>query len=263
MELTLFAIIILFIAGFLGGAFVSMSSGTTWPIMVPALTIVLGNSLFESVGTALLVDCIVGLVAGLVFLRRGHVDLKAVYYIGIPGMIMAYIGSFFTSNVKETNLTIFVGLILIVLGYIFVSRGISQNIEAVESKVDFSIFRKHKHISLPISGALIGLLCGFFGMGSGGNVMLVLVLIIGYSLHESVGTALITMFFIAGAGAIGQAQHTGILLESGLIAGLGAAVAALSGSLIATYLNEDKLGRAIGLIIAALGGIMLVKPFVF
>ena len=89
--------------------------------------------------------------------------------------------------------------------------------------------------------------------------MFLLVLVIGYSIHQSVGTALITMFFIAGVGAFGHFMDGSILLFEGAIAGTAAAFGALSGSIIAHYLNEDHLGRAIGIIVTVLGFFILFR----
>ena len=99
-------------------------------------------------------------------------------------------------------------------------------------------------------------------MGSSGAVTLILIFIMGYDLHTSIGTSLLMMFFIAGTGAVSHGIiYSNIICDAVLIAGLGAVIGATSGSLIANRIDEDKLGRLIGVIIMVLGVVLLVKMF--
>jgi uncharacterized membrane protein YfcA len=107
-------------------------------------------------------------------------------------------------------------------------------------------------------GAVIGFLSGFTGMGSSGAMTILLIFVLGYDLHTAIGTSLLMMFFIAGAGGIGHGFQGHVLWEVALIAGLGAVVGAGSGSLFANKINEERLGRTIGAIIVFLGIVFLV-----
>ena len=69
------------------------------------------------------------------------------------------------------------------------------------------------------------------------------------------------MFFISGSGAIGHIINNEIILGASLIAGSSAIVGAISGSLIANKINEDKLGRIIGCIIIILGITIFLRTF--
>ena len=114
-----------------------------------------------------MVDSVIGLAAGGVFIKKKNVDLRATAHIAIPGMITAYIGSMFTRSVEENSLNLFMALLLIILGLFFALTGLKQNIDLVESKINFAFIRKHKYATVTIAGAYIGFLSGFFGMGSG------------------------------------------------------------------------------------------------
>jgi uncharacterized membrane protein YfcA len=69
------------------------------------------------------------------------------------------------------------------------------------------------------------------------------------------------MFFITGSGAIGHSLINNILLDSALIAGLGAVIGAGSGSLLANKIDEDRLGKLIGFILIIIGSIFLIKLY--
>ena len=65
-------IIILIISGFGSGVFVGMGSGTTGAIMITCLTVFLNHSVHNAIGTSLLIDGIIGGIAGLIFLKNKY-----------------------------------------------------------------------------------------------------------------------------------------------------------------------------------------------
>jgi uncharacterized membrane protein YfcA len=123
----------------------------------------------------------------------------------------------------------------------------------IREKVDFSWFQNHSQFSLFFFASIIGFLSGFSGMGSSGSMTIILIFILGYDLHTSIGTSLLMMFFIAGAGGMAHGFQGNIVLQSAMIAGVGAVIGAGAGSLFANRIDEDKLGRIIGAIIIVLG----------
>ena len=138
-----------------------------------------------------------------------------------------------------------------------------KNVEYIKSKLNFTWFQNNKIISFIFFGLIIGFASGFSGMGSSGAVALVLIFVMGYDLHTSIGTALLMMFFIAGSAAVGHGIiYDDIIYNAALMAGLGAVIGATSGSILANRINEDKLGRLIGFIIMSLGGLVIVKMLI-
>jgi len=90
-------------------------------------------------------------------------------------------------------------------------------------------------------------------------VALFLIFILGYDLHTAIGTSLIMMFFIAGSGAIGHFLNNEVIVSAALIAGCAAVVGAMSGSIVANKVDENKLGRLIGVIFLVLGIALLLN----
>ena len=165
--------------------------------------------------------------------------------------------------ISESVLNILIELFLIFFGANLITNGIKKNVQYIESKISFTWFKNNKILSFIIFGLVIGFASGFSGMGSSGAVAVILIFIMGYDLHTSIGTSLLMMFFIAGSGAVSHGIiYNNIIFDAVLIAGIGAAIGATSGSLIANRIDEDKLGRLIGVIIMFLGMVILVKMFV-
>lgn len=251
------------LAGFGSGLYVSIASGTAVVFMIPCLTIFIGSSIYQAIGTSLIIDCIIGGVAGIIFLKKGNVDFKPVIVLSIAGIIGSFIGTFYNSGAPESFLTIFIAVVLILFGAILIKNGVMKNVEYIKSKLNFTWFQNNKIISFIFFGLIIGFASGFSGMGSSGAVTLVLIFVMGYDLHTSIGTALLMMFFIAGSAAVGHGIiYDNIIYNAALMAGLGAVIGATSGSILANRINEDKLGRLIGFIIMSLGGLVIVKMLI-
>jgi len=245
--------ILLFIFGFGSGISVGIASGTSGSFLIPCLTIFIGHSIHRAIGTSLLVDCIIGGVAGLIFFKNGHVDMRSGFLLVVAGVIGAILGSRFTSGASPLGLSIFIGLLLIFIGVNFIMNGVQRNVDFVEERINLNFFKDNKTLSFIICGFIIGLASGFSGVGGGGMVALFLIFILGYDIHTAIGTSLIMMFFIAGSGAVGHFLNNEVIISAALIAGFGAIIGAVSGSVVANKVDENKLGRLIGVIFIVLG----------
>jgi len=248
-----------FLVGCGCGVAVGIASGTAESFMIPFVTIILAQSVYQAIGTSLVVDCIIGGIAGIIFLLKGNVNVRPVMLLAISGMAASVIGSMFTRGTPEVGLKFLIAFVLIGLGLALLRGGVKRNVEYVNSKVSFSWFQKQKLVSLLFFGSLIGFASGFTGMGSSGAMTFVLIFIMGYDLHTSIGTSLLMMFFIAGSGAIAHGLKGEIVTSVALFAGIGALIGAMSGSFFANKIDEDKLGRLIGLIITLLGFSVLIE----
>jgi len=91
-------LIILIISGFGSGVFVGMGSGTTGSIMITSLTVFVGYPIHQAIGTSLLIDCIIGGIAGFIFLKKGKSNFRPVILIAGTGAVGSFIGSQFTSH---------------------------------------------------------------------------------------------------------------------------------------------------------------------
>jgi len=252
-------IIILLIFGFGSGISVSIASGNSGSFLIPCLTIFIGRSIYQAIGTSLLVDCIIGGVAGLIFLKNGNVDMRSGFPLAVTGIIGAILGSRFTSGASPLGLSIFIGLFLIIVGVNFIVTGVQRNVDFVEGKINLKLFKDNKTLSFVIIGFIIGLASGFSGMGGGGLVALFLIFILGYDIHTAIGTSLIMMFFIAGSGAVVHFLNNEVIVNVALIAGCAAVIGAMSGSIVANKVDENKLGRLIGVIFLVLGIALLLN----
>lgn len=252
----------LLIAGFISGLFLGICSGTAAGIMIPFLTVFLGNTIHKSIGTSLSIDSLVGLTAGLIFFRNKKVKLKSTFPIILSAVIGAVIGAFFTSKSSETGLNIYIGVILLIFGLNLMYNGVQKNVDFVKSKYSFDLFKKHKILVFISGGFLIGLISGFTGFGGGAFVVIGLVFILDYNLHSAIGTSLLIMFFIAGTGTIVHIARDEFILSQASIAIPAAVFGAAIGSLFANKINENILGRLIGVLMFVLGIAIFARMYI-
>lgn len=111
-------------------------------------------------------------------------------------------------------------------------------------------------------GLTTGLVSGFSGMGGAGILVFIFVLLFGYNLHTAIGTSLVLSFFIGGAGALGHVLSNETLFDVALIAGASAAFGAVFSSNLANRVEEDKLGRLIGVVVLLSGVSLFARAFV-
>jgi len=253
--------IILIISGFGSGLYVGIASGTAGFILIPTLTIFLSYSIHKVIGTSLIVDCIIGAVAGIIFLKHGNVKIRPTILLIITAIFGAFIGSQFTSGTPEAALNLIIGLFLLGFGINFVINGIQKNIDFFQRTLRLERFKERRTPLFIILGIVVGLASGYMGMGSSGTVTIILLFILGYDLHTAIGTSLVMMPFIAGSGAFGHYLNNEVILSAALFVGISAAIGASTGSLFANKVDENKLGRVYGFLITFLGIVIIGKMF--
>lgn len=261
MSIDLPSVLLLLAAGFSSGLFISICGGTAAGYVIPILTLFLGKTIHKSIGTSLSIDSVVSLTAGLIFLANGKTKLRPIAFTIIPCVSGAFLGSFLTSSAPESGLNLYVGFVLVIFGLNLSYNGVQKNIEFVKSKYSFDFFRKYKNIIFVVAGFGIGLTSGFTGFGGSGFIALGLIFILDYDLHTAIGSSLLIMFFLAGFGSIGHIINGNFLYDAALIVGFAAVLGAIIGSCFANRIDENKLGRIIGIIMLILGIAVFVRLF--
>jgi hypothetical protein len=256
------SLLLLIVAGFIGGLFVSICSGTAAAYIIPMLTIFFGKSIHKTIGTSLFVDSVISLSAGLVFLKKGKARLKEVIFIIILSSIGAFIGSYFTSRATESGLNLYFGIVLILFGINLTYNGLQKNLDFIKSKYSFSFFKKYKIPIFIIGGFLIGFISGLTGFGGAGFIALALVIIYDYDIHTAIGTSLLVMFFLAGSASFSHFLREEFIMNAAIISGFAAIFGAIIGSLYANKIDEEKLVKVIGLIYLLIGIILFARVFI-
>ena len=89
-------------------------------------------------------------------------------------------------------------------------------------------------------GIFVGIMCGLFGAGGGGMILMILIFILHYPIHMAVGTASFIMMVTAISGTAGYVLHGNINIYAALIACVPTIMTAGLGATIANRVNEKN-----------------------
>lgn len=243
--------------GFLTGLSLGALGGGGSVLAVPALVYVVGLSASAATATSLVV---VGVTASWALVRHhraGHVRVGAGALFAIAGIGGSLVGSVLNQSVDADVLLFgFAGvMIAAAIGMLRRARGqVGAGDEPVDpgqepadrAPVATVLARRvdtRTVVGMLAGGTLVGFLTGFFGVGGGFVIVPVLVLALGFSMRDAVGTSLLVIA-ISSAIALVPRLGTGAIDPAVTIAFTAAALAgATVGTRVATRVDPVRLIR--------------------
>jgi uncharacterized protein len=231
-ELTLYLLLLLFLAAFLAG-FIDAIAGGGGMITVPAMLIA-GFSPIETLGTNKLQSLFGSGSATLAYARGGHVALKTQLPMAVMSALGAAVGAGITTYIPGNVLKGLMPLLLIAIALYF------------GFKPAISDSDQHRRMTPFLFGLtivpLIGFYDGVFGPGTGSFFMLSFVMLAGFGLLKA--TAHTKMLnFASNIGAFAVFAFSGVIFwKAGLVMGVGQFLGAQVGSRLAMK-NGAKIIR--------------------
>lgn len=246
-------IIVCIIAGLGAGIGTGFAGLSAAAVISPMLITFLGFEPYEAVGIALASDVLASAVSAYTYGKNKNLDVKNGLVMLVTVLLFTLFGSFVASKVPGTamgNMSVFMTFLL---GVKFIVKPVMTTKEVQANKT-----AKQKFIQSMLSGTVIGFICGFIGAGGGMMMLLILTSVLGYELKTAVGTSVFIMSFTAFTGAashfaIGGAPDIAALVLCVIATLLGAQAAAK----IANRADAKTLNRMTGIVLAALGAVML------
>ncbi len=257
MNELLFQILICFLAGAgagLGTGFAGLSAAT---VISPMLITFLGVPAYDAIGIALASDVLASAVSARNYAKAGSIDIKNGLAMMAGVLSMTVVGSWLSTYISNSTLGNFSVVMALVLGIRFLVFPVMEPRQ--QAKNVSPLCQALKGLA---GGAVVGLICGFFGAGGGMMMLMVLTMVLGYELKTAVGTSVFVMTFSALTGAVshfslGQLPQLSLLVLCILFTLLWAQIA----SRIATRASAALLNRLTGVILTVLGIVLLVIHF--
>ena len=243
--------LILILIGLLTGTVTAISAGSGVAVVVPLLTILLGYSIHAAIGTSLLVDVIASISVAYNYYRYKKIDLKSGVWLAVGAIVGAQAGSHFASLIPQGGLQGGFSIFIIFSGLSFFYRAFGKRKLSLNVlKVEHNTWRVIITLAL---GLFIGLSTGLFGTGGGATILLVLIYVMDFPLHNAIGTATALMAITAASGVIGYTIQGHIPWLEGIVVGLAAMVSGALFAKIANRSSEKALNIAVGSIFIAIG----------
>jgi uncharacterized membrane protein YfcA len=298
MALELYQAIILIGVGALVGISISLAGQTGQGVVLPIVLLFTGN-VFLAIAVNLLNDFITSLVASIKYVRNREYKIRLDIFLII---FIAVIVSFFSvlillSTALNTIFGWFIPAFIICLGLYFIKQGFptSESLKKITDRFKNKVHTKSQ-IKIPENkskenlksenmpserkfskifillalffGAFIGINSGLFGAASGLIFVIALVIIYGYPLKKSVGTALIlsmiiclSTFILYLVLGLWIKKQVFFNLQISLFLAIGSIPTAILTSSYAQKISTKIMGKAIGFIIAILGTSALIIFF--
>jgi hypothetical protein len=237
--------------GLVTGTVTAISAGSGVTIVVPLLTILLGYTIHEAIGTSLLVDVIASIIVAYNYYRYGRIDLKSGAWLALGAILGAQAGAHFASAIPQGGLQGSFSIFIILSGLSFFYRAFGKRkITLAGLKFDD---RRLQTIANVLIGFGIGVSTGLFGTGGGATILVVLIYVLDYPIHTAIGTATALMAITAASGVIGYTIQGHIPWLDGVIIGLAAMASGVLFSRVANQASEKALNMAVGSIFIVIG----------
>jgi uncharacterized protein len=175
--------------------------------------------------------------AGMSYLRMGHVDRPLFIRLCLSGVVGGVTGAYILTNIPASTIKPFIALYLLVMGAVIIFKAFRQP--------ELKEVRSHL---IPLG--LIGGFLDAVGGGGWGPVVTSTLLARGNSAHKTIGSVMLSGFFLSLAIAVTLFAHIDIRTQISTILGL--IVGGLSATPIGIYLNGRLPHRALMGLIGAL-----------
>ena len=247
------------IIGLITGSVTSLIGASGVSIVVPALTLFFGINSHIAIGSSLLVDVITSIIVSVSYFKHHNVRLAASLWIAVGSILGSQLGSHWAGLIPDGALDVTFAIVLLISGISTLRRGGKVFDSSKGLHFDSKVLQD---LSLVVLGFLIGIISGLVGAGGGVMVLLTIIFILHYPMHEAVGTSTFIMCITALSSLIGYARQGNVDWKLGLIIAAGAVIAGAIGSKFANEINETKLSKIVSWIFIVLSIMMVAVHLV-
>ena len=260
-DLQIWQIVLLTVAstviGVLGG-FVGLALGS---IRLPILLLV-GMSMPTAAGTNILVSSLTAMIGSLRHLKAGRIDFRVLVTMGLPSIIGAFIGGFWSSMVPEFYL---ITLIAILVGwqgieFVFMARNDiekkASNGQENSTISSSNVWSKNQYTVGALTGLGIGILGGAVGLILGSIRLPVLVRILRMDPRVVAGTNMMIGFSLGSMGWIAHATRGEVDYLVLILMGVGAMIGCQYGAKLTARVNVNTLILVMGIVLTLIGVVM-------
>lgn len=244
--------------GLITGIVTSLIGASGVTVVVPALTLLFGVNSHIAIGTSLFVDVITSIVVAISYFHHGNVRLKASLWITVGSIIGAQFGSKWAGIISDEKLNVIFAIVLIISGIMTFSRKNKQFDTNKGLHINSAILQATLLLAI---GLVIGMISGLVGAGGGVMILLAIIFILHYPMHQAVGTSTVIMAITAFSSLVGYARVGNVDWKLGVLITIGALIAGVIGARFANKVSEAKLSKIVAVIFILLGILMMGMRF--
>jgi uncharacterized protein len=235
--------------GFAIGLSLGLLGGGGSILTVPALVYLLGQTPQAAVTTSLAIVGVNSLMGSSFHHRQGMLNWKVAALFGGVGMLTAYLAGGLSHLFTPAMLLVAFAVLMLLIGALMV---FSRRQDAAQDSV------RPSWLVVAAAGLTVGLLTGVLGVGGGFLIVPALVMLVGLSMREAVGTSLVIIAANSLAGLLGHLNGGGLDLSLTLVFATAGLAGTFFGARLANRLPVQHLRRVFGLFVIVLGVFLLV-----
>lgn len=238
--------------GFMIGLALGFLGGGGSILTVPALVYIVGQSPQAAVTASLVIVGANASMGALLHRSQNTLNWRVALLFGGVGMITAYLAAGLSALVSPQVLLSLFALLMIVVGTLMFLQ---------KSPIHASEVTRGWWITV-LSGAGVGVLTGFLGVGGGFLIVPALVMLVGLPIRQAVGTSLIIIAMNSLAGLFGHLQGMSLdLVVVGIFVAAGF-VGVHSGSRLTRSVRPERMRTLFAALVVILGLFLLVDNLV-
>lgn len=237
--------------GFAIGISLGLLGGGGSILTVPALVYVVGQSPQAAVTASLMIVGFNSAMGAFMHRSQGTLNWKVALVFGGVGMATAYLAAGWSKVVEPTTLMLlFAGLMLVIGLFMIFKPSPSQDKSGGRG-----------WLVTVASGAGVGLLTGFLGVGGGFLIVPALVMLVGLPIRQAVGTSLVIIAMNSLAGFLGHLHGPAIDMQVVAIFVVAGIAGALTGARLTKFVQPEHLRKGFALFVIGLAVFLLVDNF--
>jgi len=243
----------LIIFGFVCGIALGLTGGGGSILAVPLLTYGVGLDFHTAVPISLFVVGFTAIFGLVVNYKQHDINYLAAAIMITTGVIFAPIGSYVSQGLSDKVLMVSFSILMITIGIWSLIK--AKVMSGAEKSICESIALKCI-IALLVSGAIVGTLTGFFGVGGGFLIVPALVFITAMPIKRAINTSLLVVFVVSISGFISHYEEEHM---SWYVAGMfiiGSVIAMLIATKLKKRLNDKILQTLFAIMLVVLGAVI-------
>ncbi|HOV62771.1 MAG TPA: sulfite exporter TauE/SafE family protein [Spirochaetia bacterium] len=250
--------------GIVAGNITGLIGASGVMVVVPAF-IFLGYSPSASIGASLFIDMIASAIVSWTYYQHKNLVIREGIWIALGSIVGAQIGSLFSSTIPDVGLGNSFSVFLIVSALILWFKGERTVVVGDKNVSKFPLVRKildgvqkRPQVSGVILGVFVGIVSGLFGAGGGVLILLILIFVMRFNMHEGIGTSTLIMAITAASGAIGHLISHDLPLRIALVGSVGTIIGGRLAAKYANKVNERILSKMAAAVFGLLSVFLLI-----
>lgn len=234
--------------GFVIGLALGFLGGGGSILTVPALVYIVGQSPQTAVAASLVIVGANASMGAMLHRHQNTLNWRVALIFGGVGMLTAYFAAGLSALVAPNVLLSLFALLMLVVGALMLFQKSPVHAEEPVRGWWVSV----------LSGAGVGVLTGFLGVGGGFLIVPALVMLVGLPMRQAVGTSLVIIAMNSLAGVFGHLRGMSLDLVVIAIFVVAGFLGVLSGARLARLIRPEQLRAAFAVFVIVLGVLLLV-----